>query len=613
MADLDFSASVNISDVTGLDKVHNEIEKTLTKTVERLKNTASKETYLSVFSEGLNKGFGALSATKLSAATAQQYTKDLVLLRQFVNMYASDAGRVGDVEKMAEAAGMREFINKMVGASRGFASYTERQENKKAKQEEQSRKEAERTKNEEARKLVQMQAEKEIAATKRSGRWQYTHAYNTLAERLAGGDIDYEEASDLYDDLMRRRTRMLGTYSGRDRWKHDDDSRKQTKLLKEQVDALQRNTKAIVGWKTYLAAGATGMYVGNTLSNIATAYYSNRNDPFSSLRRTVADYGQKAGAGIGAVIGGILGNLVLPGVGGVIGATVGGGAGAWMGGERKRSIAAAETTQAEAVDQRRWRALYGNRTLGYQYAKLAEKTGFVGSSDVQTITSNANTFMAAAAFGGVSDQQYMALSMLPNYYAAMVSGADEQTLMEALQADYASLGPGMAQYFSQMAGIPENIRAFVGSGMLGEVGKDVRSGFVGTLEGALERATGGALSALYSKGRKDRLGVSKSLLKTVSRPLYMDYLDRFNDTTFEQLPPFLKDKVLNAVPPYEHPYDYAPRGVYRKDDDDTLEKLQNLSRATVNVYIDNDKAFEIRDVYAEKDMLNNIITTNAGN
>lgn len=607
MADLDFSASVNISDVTGLDKVHNEIEKTLAKTVERLKKTASKETYLSVFSEGLNKGFGALSSTKLSAATAQQYTKDLVLLRNFVNMYASDAGRVGDVGKMAEAAGMREFINKMVGASRGFASYTERQENKKAKQEEQSRKEAERTKNEEARKLVQMQAEKEIAATKRSGRWQYTHAYNALAERLADGDIGYEEASDLYDDLMRRRTRMLSTYSGRDRWKQDDDSRKQTKLLKEQVDALQRNTKAIVGWKTYLAAGATGMYVGNTLSNIATAYYSNRNDPFSSLRRTVADYGQKAGAAAGAVIGGILGNLILPGVGGVIGASVGGAGGAWLGGERKRDIAAAEATQAEAVDQRRWRALYGNRSLGYQYSKMVEATGFATSSDVQTLTSNANTFMAAAAFGGVSDQQYMALSMLPNYYAAMVSGADEHTLMEALQADYASLGPGMAQYFSQMAGIPENIRAFVGSGMMGEVGKDIKSGLVGRLEGAMEYIAPGALNALYARTRKDRIDNASKWLRTESGGLWGRGEDVFNYSPQGVVRPDQMGLFEAAQLPNYSLFDSFFRGAA------TNEKLENLSRSTINVYIDNDKAFEVRDVYAEKDMLNNIITTNAGN
>lgn len=607
MADLDFSASVNISDVTGLDKVHNEIEKTLAKTVERLKNTASKETYLSVFSEGLNKGFGALSATKLSAATAQQYTKDLVLLRQFVNMYASDAGRLGDVGKMAEAAGMREFINKMIGASRGFASYTERQENKKAKQEEQNRKEAERIKNEEARKLVQMQAEKEIAATKRSGRWQYTHAYNTLAERLANGDIDYEEASELYDDLTRKRTRMLSTYSGRDRWKQDDDSRKQTKLLKEQVDALQKNTKAIVGWKTYLAAGATGMYVGNTLSNIATAYYSNRNDPFSSLRRTVADYGQKAGAATGAVIGGILGNLLLPGIGGLIGASVGGAGGAWFGGERKRDIAAAEATQAEAVDQRRWRALYGNRSLGYQYSKMVESTGFATSSDVQTLTSNANTFMAAAAFGGVSDQQYMALSMLPNYYAAMVAGADEHTLMAALQADFASLGPGMAQYFSQMAGIPENIRAFVGSGMMGEVGEDIKNGLVGRLEGGMEYVAPGALNALYARRRKDRISNATKWLRTESRGLWGRGEDVFNYSPqgvarLEQMGLFEAARLPNFTLA-----DSFFRGA------STNEKLENLSRSTINVYIDNDKAFEIRDVYAEKDMLNNIITTNAGN
>ena len=607
MADLDFSASVNISDVTGLDKVHNEIEKTLAKTVERLKNTASKETYLSVFSEGLNKGFGALSASKLNAATAQKYTKDLVLLRQFVNMYASDAGHVGDVEKMAEAAGMREFINKMVSASRGFTSYTERQENKKAKQEEQSRKEAERTKNEEARKSVQMQAEKEIAATKRAGRWQYTHAYNALAERLAAGDIEYEEASDLYDDLMRRRTRMLSTYSGRDRWKQDDDSRKQTKLLKEQVDALQKNTKAIVGWKTYLAAGATGMYVGNTLSNIATAYYSNRNDPYSSLRRTMADYSQMAGAAAGATLGGMLGTMALPGIGTAVGASVGGAVGAWVGGERKRDIAAAEATQSESVDQRRWRALYGKRSLGYQYSKMVEATGFATSSDVQTLTSNANTFMAAAAFGGVSDQQYMALSMLPNYYAAMVSGADEQTLMEALKADYASLGPGMAQYFSQMAGIPENIRAFVGSGMMGEVGQDVKNGLVGRLEGAMEYVGAGALNALYARRRRDRIDNAKKWIRTESGGIFGRKEDVFNYSPKGVVRPDQMGLFEAAGLPNFTLFDSFFRGAA------TNEKLENLSRSTINVYIDNDKAFEVRDVYAEKDMLNNIITTNAGN
>ena len=281
-------------------------------------------------------------------------------------------------------------------------------------------------------------------------------------------------------------------------------------ILGKEGDSLLGST--LGRFMTFGAGVALANFSGNIANYFAKeykAFYANRENPFSNRREQRAEEVQKIGASVSKWVGGILagvGLVAAPVTGGASLALTAGGAalaagGTWGAGFRERQIAAATSSQQDAIEQRRWRALYGERTNGWQFAKFVGKTGFATEGDVETMMANANTFNAAAAFGGVSSSQYMALAMMPNYYNAMVSGASESEMLQAYQADMQALGPGMGAYFSQMAGVPENMRALVNSGTLGYALNDL--GTAARLEAKLGQHENAYILAHYTKGRED--------------------------------------------------------------------------------------------------------------
>lgn len=247
---------------------------------------------------------------------------------------------------------------------------------------------------------------------------------------------------------------------------------------KKQIKATEENTGGLFDivdkYGTYIAAGAGGIAVGNFLSNTLAAYYGNRDAPYTQLRRTAADVAQNFGGAAGAVIGGIIGSLIMPGFGTVVGASIGGGIGSFAGGTWKRNIEAEESSGLDATDSARWEALYGGAGRGWMYGRFMEATGMAGPSDTAGLINSALTFGPAAAFGAISDQQWLALSMHPTYFSALQAGADEQTLLEAYRTDAERLGPGMSQFFvNSLPGMNENLRAAAMSGGIDMVVNDL--------------------------------------------------------------------------------------------------------------------------------------------
>lgn len=288
--------------------------------------------------------------------------------------------------------------------------------------------------------------------------------------------------------------------------------REQTKATKDNTESLTTGTiskaiSAITGVASMVSAGVSAY------SNVMAAGYG---DPIhgwtskrSALAASLGPVGNTAGGGLGAIVGGIIGSFFGPAgtavgtvlgqqLGSGVGGAVGNAAGDWWGKNITREL----STQEDFINSYRWSALYGDRLLRDRYAALVETTGMASSADVEGLTNASTTIGAAAAFGGVSDQQWLALSMHPNYFAALMSGASEAELLTAYKKDAEALGPGMAQYFvGSLPGMNANLRAFAMSPLLGYTNADIQN--VLGQQGVMDLVRRRGINAAYERTQKD--------------------------------------------------------------------------------------------------------------
>lgn len=288
--------------------------------------------------------------------------------------------------------------------------------------------------------------------------------------------------------------------------------REQTKATKDNTESLTTGTiskaiSAITGVASIVSAGVSAY------SNVMAAGYGDPIHGWTSKRSALASslgpIGNTAGGGLGAIVGGIIGSFFGPAgtavgtvlgqqLGSGVGGAVGNAAGDWWGKNITREL----STQEDFIKSYRWSSLYGDRLLRDRYAALVETTGMASSADVEGLTNASTTIGAAAAFGGVSDQQWLALSMHPNYFAALMSGASEAELLAAYRKDADALGPGMAQYFvGSLPGMNANLRAFAMSPLLGYTNADIQN--VLGQQGVMDLVRRRGINAAYERTQKD--------------------------------------------------------------------------------------------------------------
>lgn len=274
----------------------------------------------------------------------------------------------------------------------------------------------------------------------------------------------------------------------------------------EELDpkTLRQRFNDFVGGKgvMHLAAATAGITMGGRLAQSTTKFLTdftgNRDTAYTELRHRTAGFEEKAGLYGGGAVGALLGSLAGP-IGTAIGSAIGSAIGGWLGGTEKRIQTAQESTQEDVLERNRYKTLYGGNWFA---TRMAEATGYVGRGDIQAMQAFGNTLPTAMAFGGVSDDQYLALSMLPNYWNAIMSGADERTKLEAYRKDALALGPGMAQYFGQKVGINENVRAFAtGNGL--DMARSYMGGYSEFSERMLDRVAGEAGTDYFNRRRGD--------------------------------------------------------------------------------------------------------------
>lgn len=219
-----------------------------------------------------------------------------------------------------------------------------------------------------------------------------------------------------------------------------------------------------------MAAGGT---IARDIMTGRTSWLADMNTPWQTRRDVRQDWAIKYGqASIipGAIGGAMIGGATLGPVGAIGGAIIGGGVGlvgSLWGQHNKDEKKIGESIQNRMVDMIKYRSLYGS-SVDYNYAQLISNMGYASTDSVLGLNVAADMLPGAMMFGGVGEQQMMALSYVPNYWRALMNGASTAELYEAYANDIMALPKQTRQYItSLLPGVNEELRAFAQSESFG--------------------------------------------------------------------------------------------------------------------------------------------------
>lgn len=209
---------------------------------------------------------------------------------------------------------------------------------------------------------------------------------------------------------------------------------------------------------------AAGRTVGAIMEG-RTQWLADTETPYQTRRDVRQGWAQTfglgaigAGAGIGTLVAGPIGGAVGAGIGALVGLPA-----YILGTHYKDEKKIGDHWQTEAVKMARQYNLYGSG-VDYNYALAVQNTGYMSRESVLQLSQTADMLPGAMAFGAVSEQQMMGLSLAPNYYAALMEGRSTAEIAEAYRRDMANLPREYRQYVTSiLPGASEDLRAYTSS------------------------------------------------------------------------------------------------------------------------------------------------------
>ena len=156
--------------------------------------------------------------------------------------------------------------------------------------------------------------------------------------------------------------------------------------------------------------------------------------------------GQIAGGTIGAIAGALIGGPI----GAIIGATgLRGLAGLW-GNYKQKELEGVLKTVATTTGARRDYLMFRG-TSGFSMGQAMEDAGFGTASDLNNMRWTSQTLPGAMALGMVGEQDMLMLSLMPEYFSALMGGADAATLAAAYQKSVQNLPVQLRPLVATMA------------------------------------------------------------------------------------------------------------------------------------------------------------------
>lgn len=225
-------------------------------------------------------------------------------------------------------------------------------------------------------------------------------------------------------------------------WKEDDEYikgiDKMVEELEEVASVLEQETDAVTQSSNAAkhVAGAM-MFVGRMLDGMW-----DNGTPITNLY-------EKARSSL-PLLGGTIGAFFGP-----LGMAIGAGAGQLASGLMDAIHGAWRQTTSRALRMRnRWAVLGGQWNHNY-----AENLGAYGINEnsLAAMTNQARYFKVGAAYGQISENQFLGHSILRNYHEAVMRGENNAGLVDALRRDYAELGDQQFHQGLVFAGLPEDL------------------------------------------------------------------------------------------------------------------------------------------------------------
>lgn len=225
----------------------------------------------------------------------------------------------------------------------------------------------------------------------------------------------------------------------------------------------------------------------------------------------------------GSIIGGIIGGIV----GGPVGAGIGYGAGGELGqlpGKYSETKYKADIkSSSDMMGRIRNKALWGNEYNTY-FAKALTDVGIAnGESAMGGLADKSMSFRARMMLGQVGEQEMLYMSMVPNFYAALMAGVTGPELLNIYKRDLDAIGdPSMRYLIGQSVG---NSEAFAAA----------RNPYFGDMYGTLVGKTGvyeGAASGLQYGFYRGRVTAADETLDRDIKEIF--YSARRGDKTIYQ-------------------------------------------------------------------------------
>lgn len=209
-----------------------------------------------------------------------------------------------------------------------------------------------------------------------------------------------------------------------------------------ELEALGKTAK-ITG--LLLSAGSAG----------ATMYYQSKwaQDAARNVTASNMAYYQRWESGgqiAGGLVGGLLGLLIGGPIGAVVGATGLGGIGGLWGNYKQKELEGVLKTVATTTSARRDYLMFRG-TSGFAMGQAMEDAGFGTASDLNNMRWTSQTLPGAMALGMVGEQDMLMLSLMPEYFAALMGGADAATLAAAYQKSVQNLPVQLRPLVATMA------------------------------------------------------------------------------------------------------------------------------------------------------------------
>jgi hypothetical protein len=318
-------------------------------------------------------------------------------------------------------------------------------------------------------------------------------------------------------------------------WERDEEARRALELksmrsdafavwgkgAEEATDGLESLTKAARVASLALSSGAAF-----TTSYLQSIWHQKAARNITSSNMAYYQRWQTGGQIAGGVVGGLLGLMIGGPIGAMFGGLGVGSLGGLYGNYKQEQLEGVLKSVATTTSARRDFLTFRGAS-GFTLGQAMEDAGFGSAADLNNMRWTSQTLPGAMALGMVGEQEMLMLSLMPEYFAAMMGGADAATLAQAYSTSVNRLPAQLQPLVSTMA--PGGSQGMYANALDPQYASLLKYGYNFALDdrafvGASEYTTAGSILRARKNIGLARAGVGENLTQAM-QGMHGDYFD----------------------------------------------------------------------------------------